>query len=67
MLIPGSAQTIMSWGPHVKALSKWRRVIIPEYRCQGLITSLKPEFSSMSQLVKVSGLAHVQGMIYTNS
>jgi pimeloyl-ACP methyl ester carboxylesterase len=51
LLIPGSAQTIHSWGPHVKALSKWRRIIIPEFRCQGLATTLRPEFSSVTQLV----------------
>lgn len=52
MLIPGSAQTITSWGPHVKALSKWRRLIIPEFRCQGVTTTLRSRYSSMAQLVQ---------------
>lgn len=51
VLIPGSAQNINSWGPHVKAISKWRRLIIPEFRCQGLTTTLRPEFSSVTQLM----------------
>ena len=55
IMIPGSAQSIQSLGPHIKAVTKWRRLIIPEFRCHGTQTTLKHEFSSMSQLTEDLG------------
>ena len=37
VILGGTAQTINSYGPHILNISKSRRLIIPELRCQGKI------------------------------
>ena len=51
VLIGGTAQTISTWSPHIKYLAKHRRLIIPELRCQGIITNLESQFGTIPQHV----------------
>ena len=49
VIIPGTAQSISTYMQHIKQMSKSRRVIVPELRCQGLITDLSPEYATINQ------------------
>ena len=49
IILGGTAQTINSYSPHILHISKYRRLIIPELRCQGVTTSLKPELATIQQ------------------
>eukprot|EP01038_Epipyxis_sp_PR26KG_P004773 gene4773-6695_t len=51
IILGGTAQTISSFGLHISSLSRNRRIIIPEMRCQGLHTSLNIESATISQHV----------------
>ena len=50
VILLGTAQTIETYSPHISALSKHRRVIIPELRGQGK-TQLNTTHASMEQHV----------------
>ena len=50
LLIPGSAQGIDTWSPHVRPLIRSRRLIIPELRCHGVTTTLLSAPSTVEQL-----------------
>ena len=52
VLLCGTAQTISTWSPHVRHFMKHRRVIIPELRCQGIVTDLLPQYGTIEQHVK---------------
>lgn len=49
VILSGTAQTINSWGPHLRPLARTRRLILPELRCQGIHTTLDASTSSISQ------------------
>ena len=49
VIIPGTAQSITTYLQHIKQMSRSRRVIVPELRCQGLITDLSPHYATISQ------------------
>lgn len=53
LLLMGTAQTISTYGPHLRGLSKNKRLIIPELRSQGE-TELLSNHCNMKQ--------HVQGL-----
>jgi len=42
IIVGGTAQTISTYAQHIKQLSKSRRVLMPELRCQGTLTELDP-------------------------
>ena len=50
VILLGTAQTIETYSPHISALSKHRRVIIPELRGQGK-TQLNSTYATMEQHV----------------
>lgn len=51
VLLCGTAQTVETWTSHLKHLSKNRRLIIPELRCQGKETNLHTEVDSLNQYI----------------
>ena len=50
LLIGGTGQTILTYVPHIKHLSRGRRLIIPELRCQGRHTELISLNSTVEQV-----------------
>lgn len=51
VLLCGTAQTVNTFSPHFRQISKHRRLIILELRCQGL-TELLSEYGTIDQHVK---------------
>lgn len=51
VMLAGTGQTIDTFGPHIRAFSRTRRLIIPELRCQGA-TELLSQFGSIDQQVR---------------
>lgn len=51
IILGGTAQTISTFHPHVRPISKNRRLIIPELRCQGE-TDLLSQYATIQQHVK---------------
>ena len=51
VLLCGTAQTVNTFSPHFRQISKQRRLIIVELRCQGM-TELLSEYGTIDQHVK---------------
>eukprot|EP00596_Hydrurales_sp_CCMP1899_P010535 CAMPEP_0119036306 /NCGR_PEP_ID=MMETSP1177-20130426/3939_1 /TAXON_ID=2985 /ORGANISM="Ochromonas sp, Strain CCMP1899" /LENGTH=327 /DNA_ID=CAMNT_0006995977 /DNA_START=92 /DNA_END=1075 /DNA_ORIENTATION=- len=51
VLLCGTAQTVNTFSPHLRQISKTRRLIIIELRCQGM-TELLSEYGTIEQHVK---------------
>lgn len=49
VIVGGTAQTISTYAQHIKQLSKLRRVLMPELRCQGVSTELDPTYGSIDR------------------
>lgn len=49
IIIGGTAQTISTYSQHIKQLSKFRRVLMPEMRCQGTMTELDPTHGNIDR------------------
>jgi len=52
LIIGGTAQTIATYQGHLRDLTKSRRTILPELRCQGRLTELLHEHASIEQHAK---------------
>ena len=50
LLLGGTGQTISTYVPHIKHLSRGRRLVIPELRCQGRHTELISLNSTVEQV-----------------
>ena len=51
LILGGTAQTISTFYPHVRPISRARRLIIPELRCQGE-TDLLSQYATIQQHIK---------------
>ncbi len=51
VILGGTAQTIDSYAPHIRPITKHRRLLIVEMRCQGR-TELLPEYGTIQQHVQ---------------
>lgn len=51
IILGGTGQSISTFAPHIMKLSKYRRLIIPELRCQGMFTQLDSKKATMPQHV----------------
>mmetsp|Transcript_25098 Transcript_25098/g.41812 ORF Transcript_25098/g.41812 Transcript_25098/m.41812 type:complete len:343 (-) Transcript_25098:1997-3025(-) len=52
VILPGTAQTIDTFTPHINQIAKSRRLLIPELRGQGTRTSLDSAHATMEQHVE---------------
>lgn len=66
VMLGGTAQTIDTFGPHLRSISRIRRLIIPELRCQGS-TELLSSYCTMEQQVEdFDAIMHNLGIIHVN-